>query len=108
MYWVKKRLVWGVLDIEEIRDKDNATDLKRGRRNRNVNYSASIHYNDNYNSSIVHTITISNLKKNNFYDNYNLVYSDTTKFQLFDFFSIHCLGLFERYDSIQHIKRVIN
>ena len=27
-YWVKKRLVWGVLEIEEIRDKNNATGLK--------------------------------------------------------------------------------
>ena len=35
--WVKKRLVWGVLRIEEIRDKDNETSLKEGRRNRNVN-----------------------------------------------------------------------
>ena len=50
---VKKRLVWGVLDIEEIRDKDNATGLKEGGIIENVNYSASIHYNDNYNSIIV-------------------------------------------------------
>ena len=29
IYWViKKRLVWGVLEIEEIRDKDNEIDLK--------------------------------------------------------------------------------
>ena len=28
--WVKKRLVWVVLDIEEIRDKDNETGLKEG------------------------------------------------------------------------------
>ena len=27
---LKKRLVWGVLDIEEIRDNDNATGLKEG------------------------------------------------------------------------------
>jgi len=27
-YWVKKRLVWVVLDIEEIREKDNETGLK--------------------------------------------------------------------------------
>ena len=31
IYWVKKRLVWGVLDIEEIRDKDNETGLKERR-----------------------------------------------------------------------------
>ena len=36
IYWVKKRLVWVVLDIEEIRDKDNETGLKEGRMNRNV------------------------------------------------------------------------
>ena len=37
-YWVKKKdLFWVVLEIEEIRDKDNATGLKEGRRNRNVN-----------------------------------------------------------------------
>ena len=39
-YWVKKkRLVWVVFRIEEIRDKDNATGVKEGggRRNRNVN-----------------------------------------------------------------------
>ena len=29
-YWVKKRLVWSVLDIEEIRDKNNETVLKEG------------------------------------------------------------------------------
>ena len=29
-YWVKKRLVWGVLDIEEIRDKGNETGLEEG------------------------------------------------------------------------------
>ena len=27
--YVKKRLVWVVLDIEEIRDKDNATDFEK-------------------------------------------------------------------------------
>jgi len=32
---LKKRLVLGVLDIEEIRDKDNETGLEGGRRNRN-------------------------------------------------------------------------
>ena len=57
-----KKTCLGVLERGE-RDKANETGLKGGRRNRNVNYSASIHY----------------------YDNYNLVYSDTTKFQLFDF-----------------------
>ena len=37
-YWVKKKdLFWVVLEIEEIRDKDNETGLKEGRRNRNVN-----------------------------------------------------------------------
>ena len=30
MYWVKKRLAWVVLDIEEIRDNDNETGLKEG------------------------------------------------------------------------------
>ena len=29
-YWVKKRLVWVVLDIEEIRDKNNETSLEEG------------------------------------------------------------------------------
>ena len=51
------------LDIEEIRDKDNETGLKEGGGIEMSNYSASIHYNDNY----------------------NLVYIDTTKFQLFEF-----------------------
>ena len=46
---LKKRLVWVVLDIEEIRDKDNATGLKEGGGIEMSNYSASIHYNDNYN-----------------------------------------------------------
>ena len=34
----------------ELRERgdDNETSLKEGRRSRNVNYSASIHYNDNY------------------------------------------------------------
>ena len=32
MYWVKKRLAWVVLDIEEIRDKDNEKGLHRGER----------------------------------------------------------------------------
>ena len=34
--------------IEEIRDKDNETSLKEGLIEMS-NYSASIHYNDNYN-----------------------------------------------------------
>ena len=34
------------LDIEEIRDKDNATGLKRGRRNRNVNLQVLFHIRD--------------------------------------------------------------
>ena len=34
---LKKRLVWDVLDIEEIRDNDNETGLKEGGVNRNVN-----------------------------------------------------------------------
>ena len=43
--------------------------------------SASIHSNDNYNSIIVHTINTLKLEIKHFNDNYNLVYSDTTKFQ---------------------------
>ena len=35
---LKKKLVWVVFRIEEIRAKDNETGLKEGRRNRNVNY----------------------------------------------------------------------
>ena len=50
LYGLKKRLVLSVFRYRRrIRDKDNATSLKEGRRNRNVNYSASIHTNDNYN-----------------------------------------------------------
>ena len=49
-----------------------------------------------------------NGQKNNFDDNYNLVYSDTIYYiSILDIFSIHCLDLFERYDSIQGIKRGI-
>ena len=33
---LKKDFVWVILDIEEIRDKDNETGLKRGKKNRNV------------------------------------------------------------------------
>ena len=33
---LKKELVLGVLDIEEIREKDNETGLKGGRKNSNV------------------------------------------------------------------------
>ena len=40
IYWVKKRLVWVVLDIEEIRDKDNETGLKEGGEIEMSNYSA--------------------------------------------------------------------
>ena len=39
---LKKRLVWVVLDIEEIHDKDNETSLKEGRGIEMSNYSASI------------------------------------------------------------------
>ena len=39
IYWVKKDL-FGCFRIEEIRDKDNETGLKRGRRYKNRNYSA--------------------------------------------------------------------
>ena len=30
IYWVKKRLVWGDLEYEEIRDNGNETGLKEG------------------------------------------------------------------------------
>ena len=40
------------LDIEEIRDKDHATGLKEGEGVEMSNYSASIHYYDNYNPII--------------------------------------------------------
>ena len=33
--------------------------------------------------------------------------TQSTTFQCFNFFSMHCLGLFERYDSIEDIKRGI-
>ena len=39
MCWVKIDL-FECFRIEEIRDKENATGFERGRRNRNVNYSA--------------------------------------------------------------------
>ena len=45
---LKKRLFW-VFQIEEIRDKDNETGLKDGGVIEMSNYSASIHYNNNYN-----------------------------------------------------------
>ena len=35
-----KKDLFGCFRIEEIRDKNNATGLKRGRSHRNVNYSA--------------------------------------------------------------------
>ena len=38
--------------IEEIRDEDNETSLKEGLIEMS-NYSASVHYNNNYKSSIV-------------------------------------------------------
>jgi hypothetical protein len=41
-YWVKKKTCLGVLDIEEIRDKDNETGLKEGGRTEMPIYSASI------------------------------------------------------------------
>ena len=48
--WVKKNdLFWGCFRIEEICDKDNETDLMEGEVIEMENYSASIHYNDNYN-----------------------------------------------------------
>jgi hypothetical protein len=50
---VKKRLVWGDFRIEEIETQDNETGLKKGGVIEMSNYSASIHYNINYNSSIV-------------------------------------------------------
>ena len=45
----KKKNCLGVLDIEEIRDKDNETGLKEEGGIKISNYSASIHYNNNYN-----------------------------------------------------------
>ena len=77
MYWVKKDL-FGCFRMKEIRDKDNETGLKEGGEIEMSIYSASIHYNDNYNYYYSDTIYISN-------DNYNLVYSDKSKFQLFEF-----------------------
>ena len=55
----------GVLERGE-RGDDNETSLKEGGGIEMSIYSASIHSNDNYNSIIVHTINISNLKKKNF------------------------------------------
>ena len=42
IYWVKKKTCLGVLDIEEIREKDNETGLKErgGIKIETVNYSA--------------------------------------------------------------------
>ena len=51
-YWVKKRLVW-VFQNRGDRDKYNETGLKEGEGIEMSIYSASIHSNDNYNSSIV-------------------------------------------------------
>ena len=45
-----KKDLFGCFRIEEICDKDNATSLKEGGGIEMSNYSASIHYNDNYNS----------------------------------------------------------
>jgi len=42
-------LVLGCFRIEEIRDKDNETDLMEGEVIEIENYRASIHYYDNYN-----------------------------------------------------------
>ena len=47
-----KKTCLGVLECEE-RDQNNETGLKEGGIIENQNYSASIHYNDNYNSIIV-------------------------------------------------------
>ena len=43
-YTLKTRLVWGVLEYEEIRDKDNETGLKKEGGIEMSNYSASITY----------------------------------------------------------------
>jgi hypothetical protein len=45
-YLVKKKTCLGVLDIEEIRDKDNVTGLEEGRRNINVNLLVLFHIRD--------------------------------------------------------------
>ena len=55
-----------ILDIEEIRGGGNENRFERGRRNRNVNYSAPF------------TIT----------NNYNLVYSDTIEISIYSAFHI--------------------
>ena len=44
-----KKTCLGVFTIEEIRDYDNATGLNKGGGIEMSIYSASIHYNDNYN-----------------------------------------------------------
>ena len=44
-----KKTCLGVFTIEVIRDNDNETGLKEGGGIENLNYSASIHSNDNYN-----------------------------------------------------------
>ena len=48
MYNIKKDL-FGCFRIEKIRDQDNETDLKEERVIQIETYSASIHYNNNYN-----------------------------------------------------------
>ena len=55
LYWVKKKdMFWVVLEIEEIRDKENETGLKGGKEDIEMSiYSASIHFYNNYNSIIV-------------------------------------------------------
>ena len=73
LYTLKKKTCVGCFRIKEIRDKNNETGLKEGGGIEISNYSTSIRYNNNYKSIIVNTINISNLKKNNFHDNYNLV-----------------------------------
>ena len=82
IYWVKKKTCLDVLDRGE-RDKYNETGLEEGR---GIQMS----------TTVLPTITIITiyysahnkhlkLEIKHFYDNYNLVYSDTTKFQLFEF-----------------------
>jgi hypothetical protein len=79
-----KKDLFGCFRIEENVTKDNETSLKE---EGGIEMSTTV---------LPFTITIITiyysehnkhlkLEKNNFYDNYNLVYSDTTKFQLFDF-----------------------
>ena len=80
MYWVKKRLVWACL---------KGVTLEKTFKEESTHKN---HYDDNYSAPFTltiitiqysDTINISNLKIKHFDDNYNLVYSDTTKCQLF-------------------------